>query len=99
MKSLPPNPAAESLAAAALAFLRRYPPFDSMEDEALRFLASRLALAYYPKDAVIFAPGHGKPQHLHLVQRGVVRCEDGSQPGTPSLATLQPGECFPVDAL
>jgi len=38
-----PNSAAESLAAAALAFLRRYPLFDEMEDEALLFLASRLS--------------------------------------------------------
>ncbi len=99
MNSPIPNPAAESLAAAALAFLRRYPPFDEMEDEALRFLASRLSLAYYPKDTAIYSPGQGQPQWFHLIQRGLVQHADGGEAGAPSVTTLRPGESFPIDAL
>ncbi len=98
-----PNPAVESLAAAARAFLRGYPPFDGMEDEALRFLSSRLALAYYPKDTPLFTPGEGRPRHLFLVQRGLVQRADGNTAGDAAgnapVSTLGPGECFPIGAL
>ena len=91
--------AAESLAAAALAFLRRYPPFDEMEDEALQFMARRLSLAYYPKGTALFAPGQGKPHHFHLIQRGLVQRADGEPAGAAPITTLGPGECFPIGAL
>lgn len=99
MNSNLPNPAAESLTTAALAFLRRYPPFDEMEDDALRFLVTRLSLAYYPKDAVIFAPGQGEPQWFYLIQRGLVQRADAGPAGAPTLTTLRPGESFPIGAL
>ncbi len=99
MNSPLPNPAAESLTAAALDFLRRHPPFDEMEDEALRFLASRLSLAYYPKDTVIFSPGSGEPQWFHLIQRGLVQHAEASQAGGLAVTTLRPGESFPIGAL
>jgi CBS domain-containing protein len=94
-----PNPAAESLTAAALAFLRRYPPFDEMEDEALHYLASRMSLAYYPKGTAIYSPAHGVPQWLHVIQRGLVQRADGSPAGAPSVTTMRPGEGFPIGAL
>lgn len=99
MNSRHPNSAAESLTAAALVFLRRYPPFDGMEDGALRFLASRLSLAYYPKDTVIFSPGRGEPLFFYLIQRGLVQRTDDNQAGAPSVTTMRPGESFPVGAL
>ncbi len=99
MTPSPSNPAVESLAAAARAFLRGHPPFDGMEDEALRFLSSRLTLAYYPKDTPIFAPAQGKPRHFFMVQRGRVLRADGNSAENAPVTTLGAGECFPIGAL
>ena len=55
-----PNAAAAGLAAATRDFLRRHPPFDGMEADAIDFLASRVAVAYYPKGERILAPEHGE---------------------------------------
>lgn len=44
-----------------LTFLRRYPPFDKLEPDALEFMAGRLALGYYPKDTAVIAPDRGTP--------------------------------------
>jgi len=98
-----PNPAAESLAATARAFLRGHLPFDGMEDDALRFLTRSLTLAYYPKGTPIFSPGEGRPRHFYLVQRGLVQRADGNTAGDPAgnapVTTLGAGECFPIGAL
>jgi len=53
--------AVERLADSVLTFLRRYPPFDKLEPDALEFMAGRLALAYYPKDTAVIAPDRGTP--------------------------------------
>jgi signal-transduction protein with cAMP-binding, CBS, and nucleotidyltransferase domain len=63
----------ESLLSASIAFLRRYPPFDEMDDGAMRFLAGHLSLAYYPTGSTILAPGGDSPRHLYIVQRGLPR--------------------------
>lgn len=99
MSQSPANAAAESLIAAALAFLRGYPPFSEMEDAALRFAAARLMLAYYPKGATLFSPAHGAPRVFHVIQRGRVQRVDGDPQRNPPVVTLQTGECFPVGAL
>lgn len=91
----------ESLLEATLALLRRYPPFDEIQDDALRFLASRLTLRYYPQGTTILCPQDGEPRFLFIIQRGLVQL-------TPSAAgaqvfaaetTLGPGECFSIGAL
>jgi CBS domain-containing protein len=82
-------------------FLRQYPPFSQMEDEALRFLAGHLALGYYPAGTVILDPAQQTPECFRIIQRGTVRVvpfnaahSDDAQP-----LTLGPGECFSVSAL
>lgn len=95
------NPAAESLAAAALAFLRRYPPFDEMEAEPLRALAPRLAVSYHPKGAAILKPEDGEPRFFYIVRSGLVHLAPAETYHLPSGAelTLGPGESFSVAAL
>ena len=72
-----------------------------MEPEPLQFLADRLKLAYYPKDAVILSTASGVPKTLHILQRGKVVA---SQPTDVrmleySSLTLGPGECFPIGSV
>jgi CBS domain-containing protein len=99
VSSSPTESAAESLVAATLAFLRQHPPFSAMEEDALRFAAARLDLAYYPKGSAIFAPAQGKPERLHLIQRGLVQRVDGDAAGGAPATVLRAGECFPIGAL
>lgn len=91
----------ESLVSAATAFLERYPPFDTMEREALRFLAGRLGVSYHPKGTVILPPERGEPDSLFIIQRGVVQLGRNNAhrvSGGPTL-TMRPGECFSLGAL
>jgi CBS domain-containing protein len=89
------------LAGATLAFLKRYPPFDKLEADALEFMAGRLALGYYPKDAVILAPDRGAPDFFYIIQRGLVHISpEADDPGAArEVLALGPGECFSVGAL
>lgn len=79
-------------------FLRRHAPFDRMSDAALEFAIPRLALAYFPKDAVVIAPETGPVTHLHVVQRGLI-ASHSLDPRNDLDPTVGPGECFPVGAL
>jgi len=81
--------------------LQAHAPFDRMEPGELRFLASRLKLAYHAAGAMIAEPGSGAVDRLHIVKQGTVR-------GAPSAGMLAeklvdlvhgPGEFFPVGAL
>src|SRR5262245_8971287 len=93
--------AAASLAAAALAFLQRHPPFDEMEEGPLRDAAARLAVSYHPKGAVILAPADGEPRFFYIVRSGLVRIApaDTYHLPTGAVLTLGAGECFSVGAL
>ena len=84
------------LHAATADFLRRYPPFDQLEDDTLSFLVSRLNLAYYPKDTVVLSPASGEPAFFCIVQRGLVRQSDADGGGTIGLGA---GEAFPIGGL
>lgn len=91
------------LSASTVAFLRRYPPFHEMEEDAdaLRYVAEQMHLGYYPKGDAILAPENGKPDYLYIVQRGLVQVAPftaNSVSSRPHL-TLGPGECFSVGAL
>lgn len=91
----------ESLLEATVSLLRRYPPFDEMQADALRFLAARLTLRYYPQGTTILRPQDGEPQFLFIVQRGLVQLTPaaaGAQ-GLTAETTLGPGECFSIGAL
>ena len=80
------------------AFLRRHAPFNAMAERAFDFLAARLRLAYFAKDATILEPGPDPVAELYIVQRGNVASRSPS-PEEPPDPTLGPGECFPVGAL
>ena len=93
--------AVAALGAATMAFLRRHPPFDKLEQGALEFMAARLTLGYYPKDAVILAPDLGEPAYFYIIQRGLVHINPGEYGlgATQGILSLGPGECFSVGAL
>ncbi|MQY50239.1 DUF294 nucleotidyltransferase-like domain-containing protein [Rhodocyclus gracilis] len=95
------NSATQMLVAAALEFLRRHPPFDRMEAEALHYLAERLKLAYYEKDAPIASPEMGVLRNFYLLQRGKVLVRGAGEVGLIDYTTmtLSPGECFPIGAV
>ena len=101
MTNATPGSAAESAARAVIAFLRRYPPFDQVEEEALRFLAARLSVGYFEKGTRILAPEHGEPAWFYIVQAGAVRLEPAETYHLPAgrEMTLGPGEWFSVPAL
>ena len=93
--------AVELLAGAVLAFLRRYPPFDEMEESALRFLAQRLFVGYYAKGVSILAPEHGEPQFFYIIRSGLVNLAPAETYHLPAAANgaLRAGECFSVGGL
>jgi CBS domain-containing protein len=93
--------ATDSVIAAAVAFLRRHPPFDHMDEGLLQALAGELSMAYFPAGAVVLAPDSGPPQHLYIVQRGLVQLQpaEGYHVLAGGVVTLEPGECFSVYAL
>ena len=95
------TPPVESLTGAVLQFLRRHPPFDEMEEDALRFLAGRLRLGYFARGARILGPEHGEPPFLYIIRNGVVQLAPAEARDLPSAvdSTLGPGECFSVGAL
>lgn len=66
------NSASEMLIAATIEFLQSFPPFDRMESDALRFLAERVKLAYYPKETQIITPEAGVVPVFRILQRGKV---------------------------
>lgn len=88
-------------AAATARFLRAYPPFAQMEEEALGFLAQHLELGYYPAGAIILDPAQSAPVTFFIIQRGSVQVVpfNRSQRGDPQPVNLGPGECFSVGAL
>lgn len=91
--------ALEALTALTLEALRLHAPFDEMEPEALAFLASRLEVAYYPRESTIVAPESGVVQRLYILKQGVVR-GSGVVPGERSAdIVFGVGECFPIGAL
>ena len=93
--------AAAALSSAAIAFLRRHPPFDKLEQGALEFMASRLALGYYPKGMMVLAPDRGEPAFFYIIQRGLIHITPGGNDlgVAQEVLSLGPGECFSVGAL
>lgn len=94
----PPPPVVDAAKESTKAFLRRFTPFDRMSDAALSFVASRLELVHFAKDATILATNRGPVAHLHIVERGLVGSRPDNVQADPD-RTLGPGELFPVGAL
>lgn len=95
------NTGTELLVQATVEFLRRHSPFDRMEPEALRFLANRLKLTYFAKDADILTPEMGAPRVFNIIQRGKVLSRQTGEVSVTeySSMTLGAGECFPIGAV
>ncbi|MBX3686003.1 MAG: CBS domain-containing protein [Rhodocyclaceae bacterium] len=93
--------ATEMLVGASVDFLCRHSPFNRMEREALEFLASRLALAFHPKDSVILSPEMGQVKHFFIIQRGKVQARQTGNVSVTEYSSLNmdPGECFPIGAI
>ena len=77
-----------------IAALRTHAPFDEMDAASLRFLASRLQLAYYPARRASIGPdsGVGRPAVHHQAGQRARR-------GAAADVVLGAGECFPIGAL
>ncbi len=93
--------AAAAVADAVADFLRRYPPFGQMEEDALCFLVAHVNLGYYPKDTVILDPAQGMPAVFYIIQRGTVQVAafNAAHRDDVSFSNLGPGECFSVGAM
>jgi len=93
--------APDTLIRTNLDFLRRHPPFDRMEAEALHFLGERLATAFYPADSEILMPEDGPPSFFYIVYRGKVQARQVGGVAVTEYATLTlgPGEGFPIGAI
>ncbi|MDX5363367.1 MAG: DUF294 nucleotidyltransferase-like domain-containing protein [Pseudazoarcus pumilus] len=93
--------APQMLASANLEFLRRYTPFDTLQPEALQFLAERVQLSHHPAGSEILTPDMGPPRHFFIIERGSVQAlQHGSLVGSDyETLTLGAGECFPIGAL
>jgi CBS domain-containing protein len=87
------------LAHATIAFLRRYAPFNDMDDASLAFVAARAKLGYYAQGAAPAGPQGGIAQRLFIIQRGHVRARVPD--GGPDAAAFEfaPGEMFPINAV
>ncbi len=92
---------AGAVADAVVAFLRRHPPFDHMEDDALAALAAACRVAYFAQDEIIVSPGDGIADTLYVLNRGRVAIEQSDtnvSVGARNLV-IGPGECFPISSL
>ena len=92
--------AAEPVARIDIEALRRFTPFDRVDEDAFEHLARHLSAAEYPPGGLIAAAGDDAPR-LHIVERGTVQSEPpplGDLPEEP-YPVLGPGDVFPIVAM
>ena len=87
------------LARATIAFLRRYAPFNEMDDASLAFVAARAKLGYHAQGAVIVGPHSGVAQTLFIVQRGHVSARTADASPAAAGFEFSRGEMFPINAV
>lgn len=82
-------------------FLGRHPPFDSMAEEDLDFLAARLRPVRFASGDAVTDPEAGPAEWFYILQDGlIVGEEQGEDERIAGNAwELVPGECFPLGAL
>ncbi len=90
--------ATQALVSSIIEFLGRFAPYDRMDPDALRFLAERVKLAYYPKDTKIVTPEMGPVNTFYIVQRGKVLARQVGDVNVVdySTMTIGAGESFPI---
>jgi CBS domain-containing protein len=80
--------------------LREHAPFDGMDEESLRFLASHLRVAYYAKNAEIVGPASGVAETMFIVKKGRIRGHGTAQALAADVDVVHgAGECFPLGSL
>jgi len=87
------------LARATVDFLRRYAPFNEMDEASLAFVATRAKLGYYAAGASAVGPHSGPARTLFIVQRGHVRAHAPAAPAEGAGFEFGPGEMFPINAV
>ncbi len=95
-------PATTSIAAtlvkATVDELRRYSPFDHMDEVHLTYLVERLRIAYFPAGEVVLSPNDGTIATFNIIKQGHIVGEPAD--GAMNVGwDLSEGECFPLAAL
>ncbi|WP_437881936.1 DUF294 nucleotidyltransferase-like domain-containing protein [Pseudomonas sp. LRF_L74] len=82
-------------------FLRKYPPFNQMENSHLAYLVEHCQLRFYAAGESIIKPADGPVQHFYVVKQGQVVGErpHSARRGTETTFEIASGECFPIAAL
>ncbi|CAD5106584.1 DUF294 nucleotidyltransferase-like domain-containing protein [Zestomonas carbonaria] len=82
-------------------FLRKFPPFNQMENAHLAFLVEHCQLRFYSEGESIIKPADGPVQHFYIVKQGRVVGErpHTARRGTETTFEITTGECFPLAAL
>ncbi|WP_017937544.1 putative nucleotidyltransferase substrate binding domain-containing protein [Zestomonas thermotolerans] len=82
-------------------FLRKFPPFNQMENAHLAFLVEHCQLRFYAQGESILKPDDGPVQHFYIVKQGRVVGErpHSARRGTETTFEIATGECFPLAAL
>lgn len=78
-----------------LEFLARTLPFNELDADTLRNLATRCLIDFFPKGTVIFRQGQTQVQHFYLIQKGGVKIYLKDEDGTVTLKDFRgEGEYF-----
>ncbi|MBB3102727.1 putative nucleotidyltransferase substrate binding domain-containing protein [Azomonas macrocytogenes] len=82
-------------------FLRKFPPFNQMENAHLAYLVENCHLRFYAAEETIVAPENGVVQYFYIVKQGRVYGERSASDthGARSTFEITAGECFPMAAL
>ena len=92
--------AAEPVARTEIEALRRFTPFDRIDDAAFEFLAARATARNYEAGMLITGVGADAPR-LCIIERGEVHCSQPRLDDVPEepYPVLGPGDAFPLVAL
>lgn len=82
-------------------FLRKYPPFNQMDNAQLAYLVEHCLLRFYGTGESILKPDDGAVQHFYIVKQGLVIGErpHTAKGGNETTFEIARGECFPLAAL
>jgi CBS domain-containing protein len=90
---------APQLERATVEFFRQHPPFNEMDDAALRRIAAGARIGYYAKGARVIGPESGVARTLFVVQRGHVRQQSADAAAADDGMQFVRGDMFPLNAL
>ncbi|MBF7731533.1 DUF294 nucleotidyltransferase-like domain-containing protein [Pseudomonas sp. N040] len=84
-----------------LEFLKKYPPFNQMEQAHLGYLVENCRLRFYAAGDSIIKPEEGPVQYFYIVKQGRIHGKRALQAkdGEPNTFEISTGECFPLAAL